>query len=178
MCRKHAVFSITSRKKSEEDTTASFFISLSVPHSSLRHHSLPEGGKIPLRTLSKRYFSGDPGRMLVWSKWWKHLELLATPIPSGCLFFLDAMEFVVCGIPAVLKFSRDVISTLMGQKEKSCSYLKDWFPTWFLKLHVTRFILQNKMNIMSVLMDEQRTVGLFQINSPNASTLMNAAVFV
>lgn len=57
------------------------------------------------------------------------------------------MEFVVCGIPAVLKFPRDVISTLVGQKEKkSCSYFKDWFPTWFLKLHVTRFILQNKMD--------------------------------
>lgn len=72
--------------------------------------------------------SGDPGRMLVRSKWWKHLErqaeLLAIPIPSGWFFLLDAMEFVVCGIAAVLKFSRDVISSLMGQKGKSCSYFK------------------------------------------------------
>lgn len=83
--------------------------------------------------------SGDPGRMLVRRKWWKHLqgqaELLAIPIPSGWFFLLDAMESVVCGIAAVLKFSRDVISSLMGQKGKSCSYFKDWFPTWFLKLH-------------------------------------------
>lgn len=144
---KHTVFLFTSRKKSEKDTTDSFpslhLILLCViilPQRVGRSHCW-----LRLRDISAHLSGpepphrGDPGRMLVRSKWWKHLqgqaELLAIPIPSGWFFLLDAMEFVVCGIAAVLKFSRDVISSLMGQKGKSCSYFKDWFPTWFPKLH-------------------------------------------
>lgn len=42
------MFVFTSRNNSE-----------SLPHSSLRHRSLPEDGKIPLLTVSKRDFSSS-----------------------------------------------------------------------------------------------------------------------
>lgn len=136
VCWKHAVFSFTSRKKSEKDTMDSFFVSFSAPHSSLCHHSLPEGGKIPLLTLSEIFQLICQGQNLPTVEilagcWWEasdestlKAELLAIPIPSGWFFLLDATEFVVCGIPAVLKFSWDVISSLMGQKGKKMFLLQ------------------------------------------------------
>lgn len=101
--------------------------------------------------LCLRDFSAHPSGC-----WWEASDestlkdnLNNWPYQFPRLFFplLVAVEFVVCGIPAVLKFCRDLISALVGQKvkKKSCSYFKDRFPTWFLKLHVARFILQNIM---------------------------------
>lgn len=149
------------------------------------HHSLSEGGKIPLLTLSRRFFSSsvrarispqwrfwqDAGEKQVMKAPWK-TTWISGLTNSLRRFFFPLRCCGICGLwnsSCSKVLSRSYLNSC-GTKGKKKVVLTSkigflpgsWSCMWQDLYYKIKCIL------VSVLMDEQWTAGLFQNHSPNA----------